>query len=476
MATRFLVIDGKIAKDTRTGMPVALTDNIFTNVTYEVLKTMRDNGHLLAGEQYRITDYVATTTQDNTQSAGHPFDIIVVADSPNTLNENARAVAHDGDTYFANCKLSAWEIKYSLDNDKTRFWWALDGQTIVNLVSGFSNGTPLTRQPIFDGSCPDPEYSEYQYAWGTQADVEDDDAWNFVYSKSETLTNGEIVFSTHEGGLEVAEVVSGKGVIYYMKDEYGNECPYDFKNIQFKRWATDDEIANDDKFYSSWDDTGNAFRWCYTFMANGYTNDTWADASTIKPYGFMNDYGYPSCIKNKIEPYILQYNFDEDTNDKEGVRWLNNIVLYGQYEDDPANEDGYSYNYLECPSGNTFGLNCYNSTLGKMCVSNKFADFCHSNRLGGFCHFNTFGNFCQCNVLGDNFRSNVIGDSCRDNTFMRGFIWGIVDSNVTRVTVQPTEVQYAHIHSGVVAKTITLTSQAKYTQDVRTANDVTITV
>ena len=81
-----------------------------------------------------------------------------------------------------------------------------------------------------------------------------------------------------------ADETNGKGVIYYMKDEYGNECPYDFKNIQFKRWATADEIANDDKFYSSWDDTGNDFRWCYTFMANGKSNATWGDASTIKPY------------------------------------------------------------------------------------------------------------------------------------------------------------------------------------------------
>ena len=27
---------------------------------------------------------------------------------------------------------------------------------------------------------------------------------------------------------------SGRGVIYYMKDEWGNEAPYDFKNIKFK--------------------------------------------------------------------------------------------------------------------------------------------------------------------------------------------------------------------------------------------------
>jgi hypothetical protein len=35
-----------------------------------------------------------------------------------------------------------------------------------------------------------------------------------------------------------ADPSEGKGVIYYMKDEHGNECPYDFKNIQFLRSAT----------------------------------------------------------------------------------------------------------------------------------------------------------------------------------------------------------------------------------------------
>jgi len=33
--------------------------------------------------------------------------------------------------------------------------------------------------------------------------------------------------------LGVDAVINGKGVIYYMKDEFGNECPYDFKNIVY---------------------------------------------------------------------------------------------------------------------------------------------------------------------------------------------------------------------------------------------------
>jgi hypothetical protein len=31
-----------------------------------------------------------------------------------------------------------------------------------------------------------------------------------------------------------------KGVVYYMKDERGNECGYDFKHLKFRRWAVTD--------------------------------------------------------------------------------------------------------------------------------------------------------------------------------------------------------------------------------------------
>ena len=89
--------------------------------TYSALKTLRDNSQLIPGIQYRITDYQCTTTTTSTSSAGHQFDIVVVADSTNKLNENARAVLHSGDTYFANCKLESWQLKYCIDNDTTRF-------------------------------------------------------------------------------------------------------------------------------------------------------------------------------------------------------------------------------------------------------------------------------------------------------------------------------------------------------------------
>lgn len=69
-------------------------------ITYSELKALRDNSKLIPGQQYRIIDYVTTTAQENTQSAGHQFDIIVTADDEKTLNENARAAIHEGDEYF----------------------------------------------------------------------------------------------------------------------------------------------------------------------------------------------------------------------------------------------------------------------------------------------------------------------------------------------------------------------------------------
>lgn len=296
-----------------------------------------------------------------------------------------------------------------------------------------------------------------------------------------------------------ADETNGKGVIYYMKDEYGNECPYDFKNIQFKRWATDDEIANDDKFYSSWDDTGNDFRWCYTFMANGTSNDTWADASTIKPYRYMSDVGDMPCVNNTIKPFIQMYTGNEETNAEEGIQWLNNIVLYGGYEDNPAVSDGYEYNYIQCPCGNnfginnrlmtlgkasgskhnTFGSNCSGNTFGYNCYGNTFGYNCSDNTLGSDCHSNTFGDNCYNNTLGSECYNNTFGSECYNNTFGDLCIINIVDSGVYRAAPQPTEptalMQGVHIHYGVTGQ-FTVTRGANYTQDVRTADDVVIEV
>lgn len=72
--------------------------------THAELKAMRDAGKLTPGSLYRITDYQCTTTQENTRSAGHQFDIVLLALSEDKLAEEGWAIMHDNiyDVTFAD--------------------------------------------------------------------------------------------------------------------------------------------------------------------------------------------------------------------------------------------------------------------------------------------------------------------------------------------------------------------------------------
>lgn len=121
-----------------------------TEVTYSQLKQLRDEGKLVAGSQYRITDYVATTSAANTESQNHQFDIIVIADSSYTLNEEARAAIHKGDTYFKGHRLESWKVWYALDNDSRRFNWASNNGkgVIYRLIDENNNDIPYDFKSI----------------------------------------------------------------------------------------------------------------------------------------------------------------------------------------------------------------------------------------------------------------------------------------------------------------------------------------
>ena len=277
------------------------------SITYAELVALRDSSSLVAGMQYRITDYACTTTQENTRSAGHPFDIIVTADSENTLNEEARAIQHQGDTYFADCDLSAWKIWYCLDNDATRFAWA--------------------------------------------------------------------------------DSVNGKGVIYRTIDEWNNDVPYDFKNIQFARdWSV---IAPDSGL------TGTIY--CYTFsiFLNGFSKDAIASDESVKA---------KECIKSDRDGHFGDNVIRTYQNIATCV--LNDIVFVTNWS-----------TFIIEHFFNTFGLVCHSNTFGDYCHSNIFGDNCYNNTFGLVCRSNTFGNNCYNNTFGNDCCNNIFGNSCCDIKF-----------------------------------------------------------
>ena len=400
------------------------------NIEWASLKSLRDNSGLVPGMQYRIIDYVTTSTQADTRSAGNLFDVIVTAVDTNKLSELAYAIQSERDVsgYFSNSDLNSWELKYCIDNDTTRFAWA--------------------------------------------------------------------------------DETNGKGVIYWMKDEYNNECPYDFKNIQFKRYAitditstklTSDELNelksifvknNNYGFYFAVKDCSgmfvpsnangitytidkNDYMWYYTFQGF-YTVDSstinkmydlsveifkYTDEfiSYLQNQGFDADVTENYCGENKIE----QFNQEEFLNimQHKGRQILNNIVFIGGlnccYETGDTSSwfpwkfnssqifgnrfgmncnsntfgigykcyyntfgnNCYSNTFGNDYNSNTFGNNCYNNTFGKDCYSNTFGNECYNNTFGYNCVYNTFGNDCTNNTFGNNCTYNTFGNNCYSNTF-----------------------------------------------------------
>ena len=354
----------------------AIDTNKLTKITWADLKAKRDAGELIPGVQYRITDYNCTTTQTDTQSAGHQFDIIVTADSNNKLNEVARAIRHEGDenlpdatstttdsvtiktAYFANSKLEAWKIWYCLDNDTSRFAWA--------------------------------------------------------------------------------DATNGKGVIYRMIDEWNNDCPYDFKNIQFKRYkitaAKSSDLVGTYLGVEDNPNTGisidsNDNIWCYTFTAqvavktgNNFVipdNAPYIDGSLESPYRHMSDKSSSTYHDNKIGSYLIIYDKDDRVPTLCGKYYLPDNVFIGYFES-TTNAAAKDFCYAYCSYNITLDNNCYSNSFGNDCYSNSFGNNCSGNSFGNEYYYNSFGNSCSGNSFGDGCSDNSFGNGCCSNSFGNG--------------------------------------------------------
>ena len=283
-------------------------------VTWQELKDLRDNSRLIPGLKYRITDYQCTTTQENTQSAGHQFDIVLLALSENKLAEEGWAMMHDniydvtfndgvtkkcyafnylvdGDpyynivdcdtmlgltseitdleidedsktistvydstdliidgrtyNYFQNSNLSAWKVWYCLDNDTDRFAWAMDVEPASVIITDGRSEFSSIRTLEGDAN--------NKYCWLSKNS-------SAFWTDSETPQNGDSIYNANAEVISGLSIVSysplqeGRGVIYRLIDEWNNDVPYDFKNIQFyientNLWVyaiTDDDAIEED--------------------------------------------------------------------------------------------------------------------------------------------------------------------------------------------------------------------------------------
>lgn len=360
---------------------------LMVNVTYGELKALRDSAELIPGQQYRIIDYVTTTSQENTTSAGHQFDIIVTADSESTLNEKARACLNENDVYFSNsnAKLEAWQIWYCLDNDNNRFYWADDtsGESIIGTIkpaTGVSaSGTYTYDTPISKVTF----YGTYGLEIGVRTMINSGPPVYITKTDAYTLVVEEASagYIAAGSGISVYGIVShvGKGVIYRMIDEWGNDCPYDFKNIIFQNKRVPNTNITTDVYTFTWVDED------YNVI----------DASIFGNDGTLTYYGAVEGVYNNvIKPYTVDYNACR-------AQKLNNITFISDASYEGSGNEGFN----GC-NRNSFGNDCYNNSFGNYCNNNSFGNYCHNNSFGCDCCNNSFGNNCSNNSFGNNCNSN----------------------------------------------------------------------
>ena len=419
--------------------------NLITSVTYSQFASAVANSQLIPGMVYRITDYVTkingvydlSSLNEQMQgmympyatSAEHAFDLLVLATGADTYNENVKAIQHSGDTYFAHSDLAAWELKWTHENDRSRF--------------------------------------------------------------------------------SFADETNGKGVIFYMRDEYDNSAFYDFKNVMNIQLALEREDSEDDSGYdfeynndSSSDDYnpnryGTAFDVLTTVQSSSIGNNlqltvpefagmpgvimllTITDISKGALDATM-DWTYPlaflsaalgetvtlealaemtgiqvEVLEALTERQVIQNFFNADFyytfnyNDGGTFYDLSSYYYYDDQEDTEVFGGSYCFsnhigkssdsmtrmveevetipyglpcitfenNVKTTVSGNEFGSDCFLTVFGEGCLGNKIGDLNYTNKFAKNCYHNIFGNFCSESMFGDSNYYNVFGGGASDVYF-----------------------------------------------------------
>ncbi len=332
-----------------------------TGVTYSALKALRDGGTLVPGQFYRITDYTTTTTVTGTQSAGHLFDVVVMALDTSHLSENAYATHHDGDTYFTNCKVEAWKLKYCIDNDTARFAWAdsTNGKGVIyEMQDEFSNKCPYDFKNIM--------FARYKIT---------------VFTKVTDLVN------TYGGFTEIG------GTTKYPSD------------------ATIDNTA--------------VYRYTFDYLNGTTSNDLTVYQYTQSSYkchgNVINPYYVNSQKKMQLNNITIGGNsYQECYGNEFGENCRNNSISYNAY----GNRFGvnvYNNSIGNSVYRNSIGNWFTNNSIGNVFQNNSIGNNVYYNSIGNGFDSNSIGNVFQYNSIGNNFQYNSIGNNFQYNSIGNGF-------------------------------------------------------
>ena len=334
-------------------------------------------------------------------------------------------MAYEKQTWACGEVITADKLNHMEDGIANAGGEAMESITYAELKAKRDNGTltPGMQYRITDYECTTTQEGSRAVAHSFDIIVVADGESALNENARACLREGDTYYSAsnHDVNLEAwelkycidndtdrfawADTTNGKGVIYWLKDEKNNECPYDFKQIQFSR------------------DNDGTTNWYYTFSARDgeATEVVSEDASVSK------EYDTSSFIYGNV---IRPYRYFKDREEEYGlyIQYLNSITFdnlfgYGCYGN-TFGCDCHDITFGYGCNSNTFGDECYDITLGDSCEGNTFGDTCTDITFGFECNYNTFkgcfsitfGHSCVSNTFGYGCGSNTFGEGCNSNT------------------------------------------------------------
>lgn len=400
--------------------------DLIQKVTHQELIDLKYNGELIPGQQYQITDYFATASADNLRTEKHRFDIIVTATSTISVSEDAKACSNDSEGYFDDCNLSAWEVKYCLDNDIDRFPWAGNrGGELTEWIEaeyaiaidvndesecdashksddifkwwGYNDDDILciykTSDSVLEYKYEIDTCDEYQYRGITQYQGGEYDVWQKYEDDSPLLPNigisglGNIYVLTKRivtNNSIDTKFTEGRGVIYYMKDEHGNECPYDFKNILILRsyewFEQNQEYIQDyvgDDMFPYWD----MYFYTFSYWSIG-------DSARIQDLTVLKQAsGHDVVVTNNKESAISYETLPNNVYIYTDLTIEDGVEVVIQFNN--LNEGTYDITFFGTCAGNNLNV-CGDIIFGPYALCNDMVQTCWSLLVGGPVQLNKF--------------------------------------------------------------------------------------
>ena len=215
------------------------------------------------------------------------------------------------------------------------------------------------------------------------------------------------------------EGVGSKGVIYRMIDEFGNDCPYDFKNIMFKRYPVFKSIIenNNNSDYSLipkyeellGDNAGRIHNYeiiNYNDEILSNDNNNFSTTLNSRYVALDNINGYISGIVEIDAGVCWCYTFSSTEIASTTIdQMLSDASLMG-----------------ECLNNKIMQSDTYNNVfIGETCSNNILFEGCHDNTIGNASNFNELGPNCSYNVICSGAEYNKLDYGCNNNKIMGSY-------------------------------------------------------